>query len=192
MEVAPLEIPEVLLVTPVRHGDARGSFSETYRRDRFAAAGIAMEFVQNNHAISAVPGTVRGLHFQKPPHAQDKLVRVTRGSILDIAVDIRHGSPTFGKWVSAVLSAENGRQLLVPKGFAHGLCTLEPDTEVQYMVSDYYDAACDLGLAWDDPLVSIPWPVGALDAMLSDKDRRQPTLSALPTFFPMMGSRTRG
>lgn len=185
MQVYSLGIPEVLLITPDRYSDVRGSFSETYRKDRFAAAGVPMEFVQHNHSISPAPGTVRGLHFQRPPRAQDKLVRVTRGSILDVAVDIRQGSPTFGQWVSAVLSAANGQQLLVPKGFAHGLCTLEPDTEVQYLVSDYYDAACDLGVAWDDPIIGIAWQVSASDAILSDKDRRHPTLSELPDYFSM-------
>jgi dTDP-4-dehydrorhamnose 3,5-epimerase len=147
-------------------------------------AGIAIDFVQDNHSLSAAVGTVRGLHFQTAPFAQAKLIRVVRGRIFDVAVDIRRSSPTFGKHVAVELSAENWRQLLVPVGFAHGFCTLEPDCEIQYKVSAYYSAADDFGLAWDDPALGIPWPVRSEEAVLSDKDRRQPTLAELPAYFP--------
>ncbi|WP_230530743.1 dTDP-4-dehydrorhamnose 3,5-epimerase [Microvirga roseola] len=184
LSVEPTAIPEVKIVTPKRFGDHRGFFSETYHRQRFAEAGIDTDFVQDNQSLSAAVGTVRGLHFQSEPFAQDKLIRVVRGSILDVAVDIRRSSPTYGRHVAVELSAENGRQLLVPVGFAHGFCTLEPDTEIQYKVSAYYSAAHDHGLAWDDPTVGIAWPVDPARAVLSDKDRRQPTLAELPVYFP--------
>lgn len=183
MRIEPLAIPEVLLIVPDRFGDERGFFSETYRSDKLAAFGFTADFVQDNHSSSPAPGTIRGLHFQVPPHAQDKLVRVTRGAVLDVAVDIRRGSPTYGRWVSALLSAANWQQLLVPKGFAHGICTLEPDTEVQYKVSAYYDRASDLGLAWDDPDLAIDWPLAGRAPVLSQKDRLHPRLADLPGYF---------
>ena len=176
-------IPEVKIVTPRRFGDHRGFFSETYNRQLYQRAGITTDFVQDNHSLSAAEGTVRGLHFQSEPFAQAKLVRVVRGRILDVAVDIRRSSRTYGKHVAVELSAENGRQLLVPVGFAHGFCTLEPDTEIEYKVSAYYSADHDHGLAWDDPALGIDWPVRPEDAVLSDKDRRQPTLADLPAYF---------
>lgn len=171
------------LVTPRRFGDHRGYFLETYAATDFAALGIGAAFVQDNQSLSAKRGTVRGLHFQVPPRAQAKLVRVLRGSILDVAVDIRRGSPSYGRHVAAVLSAENARQLYIPTGFAHGFCTLEPDTEVAYKVSDTYAPDCDRGLAWDDPALAIAWPVPAEDAELSAKDRKQPLLAELPAWF---------
>jgi dTDP-4-dehydrorhamnose 3,5-epimerase len=170
-------------VPPPRFAHDRGFFSEVYNRKAFEAAGLAMEFVQDNHSWSAKAGTVRGLHFQSAPFAQDKLIRVVRGRILDVAVDLRRSSPTFGRHVAVELSAENWRQLLVPVGFAHGFCTLEPDCEVIYKVSGYYSAAHDLGLAWDDPELAIAWPVSPEEATLSDKDRRQPRLADLPAYF---------
>lgn len=183
MKVVDTQIPGVKLVTPAKFGDRRGFFSETYSRKAFAAARIDLDFVQDNHATSAEPGTVRGLHFQIAPMAQAKLVRVTRGAIFDVAVDIRRGSPTFGKWVGARISAEEWNQILVPAGFAHGYCTLEPDTEVVYKVTDYYAPEHERGLLWNDPAIGIDWPAGADKAILSDKDRKLPGLADLPAYF---------
>ena len=173
----------VCLITPVRHGDARGFFSEVYSKSALAEHGIAIDFVQDNHARSERAGTVRGLHFQTPPFAQDKLVRVVRGAILDVAVDIRVGSPTFGQHVSAVISAAEWNQILVPKGFAHGLVTLEADTEVLYKVSAPYSPEHDKGLLWNDPALGIAWGVTETGALLSDKDQRHPLLENLPEYF---------
>lgn len=183
LEVDPLEIPEVKVLRPVRHGDARGFFSETWNRRTFEEAGIALDFVQDNHARSAEAGTVRGLHFQTPPFAQAKLVRVVRGAILDVAVDLRHGSPTYGRHVSARISAETFNQILVPEGFAHGLVTLEPDTEVLYKVTGFYFPEHDKGLRWNDPALGIDWGIDEGRAILSEKDRRQPLLAELPPAF---------
>lgn len=182
MQVSSLAIPEVRLIQPVRHGDHRGFFSETYSRRAFAAAGIGAEFVQDNHSLSAAPGTLRGLHFQVPPRAQAKLLRVMRGAVFDVAVDLRWGSPTYGRHVSAVISAEAWNQIFVPAGFAHGFCTLEPDTEVLYKVSDFYAPEAEQGLAWDDPDLAIDWPQGA-GAVLSERDRRWPRLKDLARVF---------
>lgn len=178
-----LAIPEVKLVRPKKHGDARGFFSETFVRRDFIAAGIDVDFVQDNHSLSADVGTVRGLHFQTPPFAQAKLVRVTRGAVLDIAVDLRIGSPTFGKYVAVRLSALEWNQLFVPIGFAHGFATLEPDTEVVYKVSNYYAPQHDKGLLWNDPALGIDWGISAGAAVLSAKDKVQPTLADLPAYF---------
>ena len=183
LDVHPLELAELLLITPRRHGDGRGWFAETYNERRFAAAGIDLRFVQDNQAYSAEQGTIRGLHFQIPPFAQTKLVRVLRGSIFDVAVDIRRGSATYGRWAGAVLTAAAGEQLLVPVGFAHGYCTLEPDTEVFYKVDSFYSSDHELGIRWDDPVLGIEWPVRAEAASLSEKDRKQPPLSQLPSYF---------
>ncbi|MBI0435228.1 dTDP-4-dehydrorhamnose 3,5-epimerase [Roseomonas sp. KE0001] len=169
-----------VLVSGRRFGDHRGAFAETYTLRDFEAIGIADAFVQDNFSWSAGVGTLRGLHFQTPPHAQAKLVRVLRGRILDVAVDLRAGSPTYGQHVAAELSAENGLQLYVPVGFAHGFCTLEPDTEVAYKVTDTYAPDCDKGLLWNDPALAIEWPVGPDAAILSEKDQRQPLLRDLP------------
>jgi dTDP-4-dehydrorhamnose 3,5-epimerase len=176
-------IPDVKIITPKKFGDHRGFFSETYNRRAAAEAGIHLEFVQDNHSLSADVGTIRGLHFQSAPFAQDKLVRAPRGRILDVAVDLRRSSPTFGRHVAVELSAENWRQLLVPIGFAHGFCTLEPETEVFYKVTNYYSPAHDHGLAFDDPALGIAWPVDAAKAILSDKDRRLPRLADCPLYF---------
>jgi len=176
-------LPGPVLVTPRRFGDHRGFFLETYSTRDFAALGIADAFVQDNHSLSGQPGTIRGMHYQLPPHAQAKLVRVLRGAILDIAVDIRRGSPHFGQHVAVELSADNAQQLFVPVGFAHGFCTLLPDTEVAYKVTDLYAPDCDRGIAWDDPDLALPWPFGAAQVQLSDKDRRAPRLRDVATGF---------
>lgn len=183
MDVVATNIPDVKILTPRKFGDARGFFSETYNRQTLAAAGLHLDFVQDNMAYSRDRGVVRGLHFQVPPFAQDKLVRVARGAILDVAVDIRKGSPTFGRHVSVVISAEKWNQILVPIGFAHGYCTLEPDTEVQYKVTNFYSPAHERGVLWNDPALRIEWPVAPGEALLSDKDVRNPCLSALSDFF---------
>jgi dTDP-4-dehydrorhamnose 3,5-epimerase len=183
MHIERLEIPDVWRVTPKKHGDARGFFSETFRSDVFAGRGFTVPFVQDNHVRSTQKGVLRGLHFQTPPHAQGKLVRCTRGSILDVAVDIRIGSPSYGRHVAAVLSADNWNQLWVPPGFAHGYLTLEDDCEVVYKVTDYYAPECDRGLAWDDPALGIEWGISVADVVLSDKDREQPKLAEMPPAF---------
>jgi dTDP-4-dehydrorhamnose 3,5-epimerase len=183
LEITPLSIPDVRLITPKKFGDHRGFFSETYNAKALAEAGIDLDFVQDNHSLSAEVGTMRGLHFQTPPFAQDKLVRVIRGAILDVAVDLRRSSPTFGQHVSAEISAENWTQILVPKGFAHGFMTIAPDTEVIYKVTDYYAPDNDAGILWDDPALGIDWPVPASGAVLSDKDRVQPKLAEIETPF---------
>jgi len=183
IDVQSLAIPEVKLITPPIFRDERGFFSETYSRKALAALGVDADFVQDNHSLSRAKGVLRGLHFQIDPHPQGKLVRVTRGAVFDVAVDIRRGSPTFGRHVSAVLSAENWSQLWVPVGFAHGFCTLEPDTEVIYKVTDFYAPECDGGLAFDDPDLGIAWPTAPSKALLSDKDRRHPRLRDLPAHF---------
>ena len=182
-EARPLGVEGPLLVAVRRFGDARGHFSETYSRQDFTALGIAEEMVQDNHSFSAPHGTVRGLHFQLPPRAQAKLVRVLRGRILDVAVDIRLDSPSYGRHVAVELSAENGLMLYVPVGFAHGFATLEPNTEVAYKVSDTYAPDCDRGLAWDDAALGIDWGVAPEAAVLSDKDRRHPSLADLGKVF---------
>jgi dTDP-4-dehydrorhamnose 3,5-epimerase len=182
-EIRSLAISDVKLITPRIFRDERGFFSETYSRRALSEAGIDCEFVQDNQSLSRARGVIRGLHYQIEPHAQGKLVRVTRGAILDVAVDIRQGSPTFGQHVGATLSAANWSQLWIPVGFAHGFCTLEPDTEVVYKVTDYYAPECDRGIAFDDPDLAIAWPIQASEAILSDKDRRHPLLRDLPTQF---------
>lgn len=176
MLVERLAIPDVLLLTPKRSRDERGFFSETYnRRTLFEATGLELEFVQDNHSLSKDVGVLRGLHFQIPPHAQDKLVRVTAGSIYDVAVDVRPGSATFGQVVGATLDDQEGKQILVPKGFAHGFITLQPDTEVMYKVTDFYVPECDEGIAWNDPKLGIGWP--RQPEVLSGKDKTHPTLA---------------
>lgn len=180
-------IPDILLLEPVKHGDARGFFSETYRRSALAEHGVDVDFVQDNHSRSAARGTVRGLHFQKPPRAQGKLVRATRGAVLDVSVDIRRGSPTFGQHVAVRIGEEEWNQVYIPPGFAHGFCTLEPDTEVLYKVTDYYSPEHDAGLRWDDPALGIEWPVGADVATLSDKDTKHPLLADLVLCFEYRG-----
>ncbi len=181
MFVERLIIREVIAIKPNRHEDERGFFSETYSRRALAEAGIEGEFVQDNHSLSVPQGTLRGLHFQVPPVAQAKLIRVVRGAIFDVAVDIRAGSPSYGRHVSCELSARDWNQLYIPSGFAHGFCTLEPNTEVIYKVSDYYAPEHDRGLLWNDPALEIDWPVS--DPLLSEKDRRHPALHDLPEYF---------
>jgi dTDP-4-dehydrorhamnose 3,5-epimerase len=176
-------LPCVKFILPRKHGDHRGFFSEVYNRQALEASGICMEFVQDNHSLSAERGVVRGLHFQVPPFAQDKLVRVVHGSVFDVAVDLRQGSPTYGQHVSVVLSSKEWNQILVPIGFAHGLVTLEPDTEVLYKVSNYYSPEHDRGLLWNDPTLGIEWPIAEEEAILSVKDKAQPRLAELPTYF---------
>ena len=184
MEVTPLAIPDVKLVRPVRHGDHRGYFSEVYNKRTLAAAGIAYDFVQDNQSLSRRVGTVRGLHFQTPPFEQVKLVRVLRGRIYDVAVDIRRSSASFGRWVGVELDAESWTQILIPAGFAHGFCTLEPDTEIAYKVTNHYEPAHDFGLMWNDAALGIEWPSVADPATLSDKDRLYPALNDLKQAFP--------
>ncbi|QAY95424.1 dTDP-4-dehydrorhamnose 3,5-epimerase [Methylovirgula ligni] len=183
METTTFPISGPLLLRPKRIEDSRGFFSETYNERLFREALGDVRFVQDNQSLSTQAGTIRGLHFQSPPAEQGKLVRVLRGAVFDVAVDIRRGSPTYGKFVSATLSAENWTQLWVPAGFAHGFCTLEPDSEVLYKVTSYYSRGHDLGLAWDDPELDIPWPVAPGRAVLSDKDHAHPMLRDLPAYF---------
>lgn len=178
-----LAIGGPLLISARRFADPRGVFAETYSRRDFAALGIAEEFVQDNHSVSTEAGTLRGLHFQLPPRAQAKLVRVLRGRVMDVVVDLRPGSPTHGSHVTAELSAENALMLYVPIGFAHGFVTREPNCEVAYKVSDTYAPECDRGLAWDDPALGIAWGVAPAAAILSDKDRRWPRLAELGAVF---------
>ena len=178
--LTPLALPEVLLITPRRHGDARGWFSETWSRRSLAAAGLDIDFVQDNQAFSACSGTVRGLHFQTAPRPQAKLVRVLAGAILDIAVDLRPGSPTRGRWVSARLTAEGGEQLFVPRGFAHGYCTLCDDVMLAYKVDGDYAPQTEGGVIWNDPDLAIDWPVPPDQAVLSAKDLVLPRLADLP------------
>jgi dTDP-4-dehydrorhamnose 3,5-epimerase len=175
------------LIKTRRFGDQRGWFSETYNARAFADTGIDLVFVQDNHSMSRDVGVLRGLHFQVPPHAQAKLVRCVRGAVWDVAVDIRKGSPTFGRWVAAELSADNGHQLLIPVGFAHGFVTLEPETEIQYKVTDFYAPACDGGVIWNDPDIALPWPLPAQGPTLSDKDQRLPRLAELDSPFEYDG-----
>lgn len=182
MQVDKLAIPDVLKITPRRFGDHRGFFAETYSARAYAEAGITDDFVQDNHSLSAQVGTVRGLHFQAPPHAQAKLVRCGRGAIFDVAVDVRKGSPTYGQWVGAELSADNGVQLYVPVGFAHGFATLQPDSEIVYKCSDYYAPETEGALIWNDSEVGIEWPdIG--EAVLSEKDAVAPTLADFESPF---------
>ncbi|QPC88579.1 dTDP-4-dehydrorhamnose 3,5-epimerase [Mesorhizobium sp. NBSH29] len=182
MDVRSLGLDGVVEITPKKFGDDRGFFSETYNAQTMTASGIDLTFVQDNHSLSASKGVVRGLHYQLPPFAQDKLVRVIRGSILDVAVDIRRGSATFGKWVSLEVSASKWNQILVPKGFAHGFMTLEDDTEVIYKVTGYYSAAHDRGIRFDDPGIGIEWPEMQNGVQLSDKDQKAPSLADAEVF----------
>ncbi|MBV7394204.1 dTDP-4-dehydrorhamnose 3,5-epimerase [Mameliella alba] len=188
MDVQPTALPGVVILTPRRFGDARGFFSESWNRQRMADHGYALDFVQDNHSLSSDVGTVRGLHFQSPPHAQDKLVRCGRGRLFDVAVDIRRGSPTYGNWIGVELSAENGRQLLVPKGFLHGFVTREPDTEIVYKCTDYYAPDCDGAVRFDDPDIGIDWGFDTATAVLSDKDTKAPLLRDFQSPFTWEGA----
>ena len=177
LDVRKLEIADVVELTPRRFGDDRGFFAETFNRQRLSGVGIEIDWMQDNQSYSKDIFTLRGLHYQEPPFAQDKLVRVLRGRILDVAVDIRRGSPSYGKWVAVELSAEAFNQLLVPVGFAHGFLTLEPDTEVFYKVSAPYSGSHDRSIRYDDPALAIDWPLGGKTPVLSAKDEAAPTLA---------------
>ncbi|HEX3431046.1 MAG TPA: dTDP-4-dehydrorhamnose 3,5-epimerase [Rhizomicrobium sp.] len=181
VENTPLE--GVLLIAPRRFSDNRGHFCETYNRAAFERIGVVCNFIQDNQSFSRQQNTVRGLHFQIPPFAQAKLIRVLRGAIFDVAVDIRRGSPTCGRSFGATLSAENGRQLMVPAGYAHGFCTLEPDTEVLYKVNAPFSREHEGGLKWNDPALAIAWPIPEEQAVILDRDRDLPTLAVLPEYF---------
>lgn len=184
MDFQTFDIVGLALLTPRHIGDERGYFAETFRADIFADKIGDYKFVQDNESMSARVGTIRGLHFQSEPHAQGKLVRCTAGALFDVTVDIRAGSPTYGQWIGETLTPENGKQLWIPPSFAHGFCTLEPNTVMAYRVTGgYYSAECDKGLAWDDPAIGISWPDVADADTLSAKDRKQPLLADLPTYF---------
>ncbi|MGA0540906.1 dTDP-4-dehydrorhamnose 3,5-epimerase [Neotabrizicola sp. VNH66] len=190
MKIEATDLAEVKIITQRRFGDDRGWFTETWNAERMAGAGVVIDWVQDNHSFSAAKGTLRGLHYQRPPHAQDKLIRCSRGAILDVAVDFRTGSPSFGKWVAVELSAENGAQVLVPKGFLHGFLTLTADTEVQYKCSDFYAPDCDGAVRWDDPEIGVDWAgLGGLSGapVLSDKDKVAPFLRDAPRPFVFGG-----
>ncbi len=173
MKFEPLAVPDVILIEPRVFEDSRGFFTETYRKDVFSKNGIPEEFVQDNHSKSS-KGVLRGLHYQIPPKSQAKLMRVTKGKVFDVAVDIRHGSKTFGKFVTCILSGENKKMLYVPAGFAHGFCVMEDDTEFVYKVSDFYSVEHERGILWNDPSIAIPWP--AMDYIFSEKDKKHPLL----------------
>lgn len=183
MDVQPLAIAEVLRIIPRRLTDQRGYFEETYNQRCLSEHGIGIVFVQDNHSVSVRKGTLRGIHFQRPPYAQAKLVRCTRGSVLDVAVDLRSDSPTFGRHVSTMLSEENGAQLLVPAGFGHGFLTLEDDCHVQYKVSAFFAPEADAGIRWNDAELGIDWGIEADGVLLSDKDRSLPLLKDVGTPF---------
>ena len=183
MQVETFDIPGPLLLTPKRHGDARGFFSEVFRKDLFEAAAGPVKFVQDNHSRSARRGVIRGLHYQEPPFAQGKLVRVTRGSVYDVAVDARRGSPTFGRHIGVELSETDWRQLWVPPGFLHGFCTLTDDVEFLYKVTAYYSAEHDGAVAFDDPDIGVDWPLDGAEPLVSDKDRKARRLADLPPIF---------
>ena len=188
MDVTNLELPGLTLLRPRRFSDARGYFSETYNETAFRQAGIAARFVQDNQSYSAQRGTIRGLHFQLPPAAQAKLVRVLQGSVYDVAVDLRVGSPTYGRWVGETLTADGGEQLFVPRGFAHAFCTLQPDTIVAYKVDEFYAPASDSGLIWNDPTLAIRWPVAPDEVVLSDKDLKLGRFADFVSPFKYAGS----
>src|SRR6516162_7220065 len=183
MRILETDIAGIKLIKPVRHVDTRGFFSEVFKENVLRQNGIDIQFVQDNHSLSINKGVVRGLHFQIPPFAQAKLLRVTAGAIFDVAIDIRWDSPSFGGHVAVILSAADWNQIFIPEGFAHGYCTLEPDTEVIYKVNAYYSPKHDRGLLWNDPALGIAWPVSADEAVVSDRDRTHPVLSHLPRHF---------
>lgn len=183
MQIEQTKLPGVAILTPKRFGDDRGFFSEVWNRDSLRSHGIDIDFVQDNHSLSRAVGVVRGLHYQSPPHAQDKLVRVGAGAVLDVAVDARVGSPTYGRWVSVELSAENGRQLLIPKGFLHGFVTLQPNSELLYKCSDVYAPDCDGAVHFADPDLCIDWGIPPADAVLSAKDAAAPSFTDFKSPF---------
>ena len=183
MKIEATKIADVKLITPQKFGDERGFFSETYKANVLAEAGIGLNFIQDNHAFSQRQGVLRGLHFQWGKNVQAKLIRCTKGAILDVAVDIRHGSPSFGHHVAVELCAKNWHQLLVPHGFAHAYCTLTPDAEVQYKVDGLYDPDHEGAVRWDDPALAIDWPINSNDVTLSEKDKVAPLLKESPVYF---------
>lgn len=185
MNVMETKIKGVYLIEPAVFGDNRGFFMESYNAEKFRAAGLNFNFVQDNHSLSVEAGVIRGLHYQLNPKAQTKLVRVVAGAIYDVVVDIRKSSPTFGQWQGFILSAENKRQLLVPKGFAHGFCTLVPNTEVLYKVDEFYSPEHDRGILWNDPALGIDWPTSK--PILSEKDRKHPLLKDAEMNFAWEG-----
>ncbi|MCR9087130.1 MAG: dTDP-4-dehydrorhamnose 3,5-epimerase [Rhodobacteraceae bacterium] len=187
MQVIETSLPDVIELVPPRFGDDRGFFSEVYNAQTFASAGIATVFVQDNHSLSRDVGVVRGLHFQAPPHAQAKLVRVGAGRVLDVAVDIRVGSPHYGKWAAVELSAEVGNQVFIPEGFLHGFATLEPDSQLLYKCSDFYAPDCDGAVRFDDPEIGIDWGFDTSAATLSDKDARAPLFADFESPFVYRG-----
>ena len=187
MKIEQTPLCGLLVLTPARVTDSRGFFSEAWNRRRMAEAGLDIEFVQDNHSLSAQPNTVRGLHYQSPPHAQAKLVRCGRGRLFDVAVDIRRGSPTFGRWFGLELSFENGRQMLIPEGFLHGFVTREPDTEILYKCSDYYALGCEGAVRFDDPDIGIDWGLEGAAPVLSDKDAAAPALVDIDPPFEWRG-----
>ncbi len=186
MQIEETRLPGVLILTPQRFGDARGFFCESWNRARMAVAGLDYDFVQDNHSISEAPGTLRGLHYQAPPHAQAKLVRCGRGRLYDVAVDIRAGSPAYGRWVGVELSFDNGRQLLIPPGFLHGFITREPMTEIVYKCTDFYAPEADGAVRWNDPDIGIDWGLTG-DPVLSEKDAKAPFLAELGSVFSYEG-----
>lgn len=183
MNIEDTFISDVKIISPKKHEDERGFFLETYNEKILSDNNINLKFIQDNHSFSRKKGVLRGLHYQTSPFAQDKLVRVVSGSIFDVAVDLRKNSNTFGKYVSKVITAKNWLQMLIPVGFAHGFCTLEANTEVIYKVTNYYSPECDKGIIWNDPELNIDWPVKTSEAILSDKDKKQPTFSEVKDFF---------
>ncbi len=187
MQIEKTKLNSVFILTPKRHGDARGFFSESWNRKVMAEAGLDFDWVQDNHSLSARVGTIRGLHYQSPPHAQDKLVRCGRGRLFDVAVDVRKGSATYGQWVGVELSFENGKQLLIPAGFLHGFVTREPDTEIIYKCSDYYAPECDGAVRWDCPDIGVDWDLGAVEPILSEKDAKAIGLAEFDSPFDCKG-----
>jgi dTDP-4-dehydrorhamnose 3,5-epimerase len=183
MEFRSFELDGPVEIKPRKIEDQRGYFSEIFRLDQFAEHASPVEFVQDNQSLSSHAGTIRGIHFQSPPAAQGKLVRCLAGKLLDVAVDLRRASSTFGRWVSVVLSPEENNQLWVPEGFGHAFCSLEPNSVISYRVTSYYSPENDKGVAWDDPDIAIVWPEIADPATLSSKDRKQPSLADLPHYF---------
>lgn len=189
IEAKRLQIQDIILLTPDRKIDHRGFFSETYNRKTFENLGINANFVQDNHSTSTNAYVLRGLHFQKPPFGQGKLVRVIHGSILDVALDIRRNSPTYGHHVSAILSAENWRQMWIPEGFAHGFCTLEENTQISYKVTEHYSGDHDCGIAYNDPALAIDWHLpSGIEPVLSDRDMHHPNFAQLPDYFSLQSS----
>ena len=178
-----LKLEDVLLIRTKRFEDPRGYFMETWSQDAFRQLGLKATFVQDNQSLSVQRGTVRGLHFQTPPYAQAKLVRVLQGSVFDVAVDLRVGSPDYGKWCGVTLSAAGAEQLYVPKGFAHGFVTLEPDTVIAYRVDAPYAPTCDAGIHWNDPAIAVRWPLDPAEAVLSAKDAALPQLASFASPF---------